>query len=321
MLKISLLIIFNIYAITSTTAQAEIDGIGLPQGRFVEVKQHRMHLDCSGAGPVTVVVDSGIGGSSIEWFLVRESLGESVRFCAYDRAGYGWSDPGVASRTTKNISHELRMLLNNAGEKPPYLMVGHSFGGFTARYFAYRFPNDVMGLLLVDASHPDQISRMNKLVTGTQKRTGGENPLQMPKGNSVENLPELQQLQAGFLNSRRKAIFAQMDEIKYFQQSAEQVRQAMPLPNIPVLVVTRGKQVWPENKQGLFMEKTWLDLQESLSALTINGRHLLATQSGHNIHLDQPELLSDQIRTMIRSYQSAVLHAGVVDLNQDGGSL
>ena len=312
--KIKQLILIPLLLFCVVDARAE--GIGLPQGRFVEVDQHRMHIDCTGKGQVTIVVDSGIGGASVEWLLVRQQLDSQVRFCAYDRAGYGWSDPGFSARTTENISAELQQLLNAAGEKPPYVMMGHSFGGFTARYFAHRYPNQVIGMVFIDASHPDQTQRMKKLVTGTKKRTNGVNPLQAPKNDSIANLPEPHRSQATFLNSRRKAIFAQMDEIKHFSESADQVKEATPLPDIPTLVITRGKKVWPDDTQGQLMEATWKELQSSLADLTSHGRQRIAEGSGHNIHLDQPELIGEEVSRFLQELDPQPVHISVVDIDQ-----
>ena len=290
------------FAITGADSVADTGFLlGSPAGHFYQVDQHRVHLDCSGRGDVTVIADSGIGGSSVEWSLVRELLNkDQLRFCSYDRAGYGWSDPGFSERTTKNITLELYKLLEAAGEESPYILIGHSFGGFTVRYFAHQYPADVTALVLVDSSHPDQVRLMDQLVTGTEKRTRGHNPLQMPAKDYIDKLPEPMRLQAGFLNSRRKAIFAQMDEIKYFQTSAEQVREAMPLPDVPVVVITHGKKVWPLDTEGQQMEAIWTRLQKSLVKLTTQGEHIIASESGHNVHIDQPELIASSIERLIK---------------------
>lgn len=299
--------------ILSTLSSAE--GIGLPQGRFVQVEQHRMHIDCTGTGDVTVVVDAGIGGSSVDWWLVRQELDSSMRFCAYDRAGYGWSDPGFSARTSENITRELTLLLEAAEESGPYLLVGHSFGGFTARLFTAQHPDEVIGLVLVDASHPDQTERMQQLRTGTSKRTNALNPLQIPATSSIDSLPEPLRTQSGFLNSRRKAIFAQMDEIKYFEESAQQVRDANLSPDLPISVITRGQRAWPKDEHGEAMEDAWRSLQASMTSLSRHGVQRMAESSGHNIHLDQPTIISEEIQRLLSERDVDQLRADVVEIN------
>ena len=281
--------------------------LGSPAGKFYEVDQHRMHIECSGESETTIIVDSGIGGSSIEWSMVRDILENGIRFCTYDRSGYGWSDPGASKRTTENISSELHELLHVSGQKPPYVFIGHSFGGFTARYFSYQYPNEVIGLILIESSHPDQAELMGKLKTGSNKRTTGVNPLQLPHKDFINKLAENRRLQAGFLNSRRKAIFSQMDEIKYFQTSANQVKEAFPIPEIPIVVITHGKKIWPLTTEGQEMERIWTNLQQSLTELTNQGEHIIAKNSGHNVHLDEPELIANTIKQLLHKLNKGTM--------------
>ena len=100
-----------------------------PPGTLVDVGGFRLHINCVGTGSPTVVLDAGLGGSSLDWSLVQPELGRSTRVCAYDRAGMGWSDPGPQPRTPGQIARELHTLLTNAGIAGPYVLVGHSLAG------------------------------------------------------------------------------------------------------------------------------------------------------------------------------------------------
>jgi len=131
-----------------------------PPGKLIDVNGHNMHINCVGNKSPTIILDSGTGGFSLEWKDIQRSLSQYVRICAYDRAGYGWSDMGPLPRTTKRITHELHTLLQNAGIHGPYIMVGHSFGGFTAQYFARYFNNEIAGIVLIDSSHEEQVYRL-----------------------------------------------------------------------------------------------------------------------------------------------------------------
>jgi pimeloyl-ACP methyl ester carboxylesterase len=117
------------------------------------VGYYRLHIHCVGEGSPTVVLDAGLGGFSLDWSLVQPELAATTRVCAYDRAGYGWSDPSPQSRTPGQIVEELHTLLLNAGIEGPYMLVGHSAAGKHVRLYADRYPHDVVGMVLVDARH------------------------------------------------------------------------------------------------------------------------------------------------------------------------
>ncbi len=124
-----------------------------PPGTLVDVGGHRLHLYCIGQGSPTVLFEAGHGGSSLDWQLVQPQIAKTTRACAYDRAGYGWSDMGPLPRTPQQIVTELHTLLTNAGIDGPYVLVGHSMGGRAVRLFASCYPHEVVGMVLVDARH------------------------------------------------------------------------------------------------------------------------------------------------------------------------
>lgn len=112
----------------------------------------RLNLYCSGNGSPTVVMDSGWGNSAWPWGLVQPAVAGLTRVCSYDRAGEGWSEPGPLPRTSSAIVADLRALLSAAGEAPPYVLVGHSFGGLNVTLYAHLHPEDLVGLVEVDPS-------------------------------------------------------------------------------------------------------------------------------------------------------------------------
>ena len=117
--------------------------------------RRQVHLLCQGQGSPAVVLESGIPGTALGWASVIEDIASFARVCAYDRAGYGWSEAGPEPRTISNITRELRDLLRTAQVGPPYVLVGHSFGGLVVQVYASRFPDEVAGMVLVDSSHPE----------------------------------------------------------------------------------------------------------------------------------------------------------------------
>ena len=131
-----------------------------PPGVLVDVHGHQMHLLVSGAdrhGPA-VILEAGMGSFSPNWYWVQRELSD-IRTVAYDRPGLGWSEPTGRSRDARTIAEDLRQALIAAGIEPPYVLAGHSFGGLPVRAFADLYPELTAGLVLVDASHPDQWAR------------------------------------------------------------------------------------------------------------------------------------------------------------------
>ena len=127
-----------------------------PPGQLVDLGTHRLHITCAGHGNPTVVFDAALGASSLSWSLVQPAVARFTCACAYDRAGFGWSDAGPLPRTARRIAHELYTLLQRASVPGPYLLVGHSFGGFAARLFTVLHRADVVGLVLIEPAMPEE---------------------------------------------------------------------------------------------------------------------------------------------------------------------
>ena len=288
----NLLYILFITFFTFATVNASDDEPFRPPGRFVNIGFQTMYIDCMGNKSPTILIDVGIAGSSASWYKIAQTLSNNVRTCLYDRAGYGWSDPGRGERTTATIVHELNLLINKAEIPGPFVLVGHSFGGFTARYLAAKFPKNVVGLVLVDSSHPDQIYRLSALDKVKQKSlvTGRKN---LPP----EDFSEFER-KWYFLNSSRKATLAQMGELKYFKESAYQVKHSGPIKDIPVAVLSRGIGQLPE-LSGVSLENEWQDMQKDLLKLSRNSWHLIVTDSGHEIHKEAPNHVVENILKVV----------------------
>lgn len=256
-----------------------------PPGRFINLGMHVMYIECLGDKAPTVLIDVGLADSSANWYKVAKRLAKNVRTCVYDRAGYGWSDPGPGARTTAQIVHELNMLLEFAEIPGPYVIAGHSFGGFTARYFASRYPNKTAGVVLIDSSHPDQIVRLAELDKVEHKQ-----PLKVSRREPAPGYMNEFEKRWYFLNSSRKATFAQMNELKSFKDSADQVKHANTFPDVPLAVLTRGKQLLPEI-HGIYLEQEWRDMQKELLDLSNNSWQVIVEGSGHNIYKDAPDVI------------------------------
>lgn len=285
-------------------------------GRLVAVGGHRLHLYCVGEGRPTVILDAGLFGSSLDWRTVQPEVARTTRACAYDRAGYGWSEPGPLPRTSLRIAEELHSLLANAGETGPYVLVGHSFGGFNVRVFAGRYPAEVAGVALVDASHEELPARLPaEARLGLERQAGWFRILPLmgrlgvariagwPLG-MVAKYPEGLRPAAEAVGLRTQAFRAAAAEGLSFRESGEQARAAGPLPDVPLVVIAAN----PLRYEPMFLPPGMTPaelapilggLQQDLARLSPRSTQLVAEASGHYIHLDQPELVVGAVRRLI----------------------
>ena len=273
-------------------------------GRLFDVGTHRLHMHCLGEGQPTVVLDAGLGGMSLEWAGVQQLLSQLVRVCAYDRAGYGWSESGPMPRTSTQNVDELFVLLQQANIPGPYVLVGHSYGGYNIQLFASRYQDVTAGLVLIDASHPDQIARFQAPPIGvnTVPNSGGT-ILRYSIPTLPANLPDdfKPTVHRQLLNAKTRV--AAGSEYVNFRKGAAQVQETGPLPNVPLVVVTRVMRVWPRTQRGDLMEQLWMDLQTELAAGSLRSAHFIVDKSGHHIHLDQPELVANAIALTVNTAQ------------------
>src|SRR5437016_14256702 len=131
----------------------------LAPGKLVDIGGYRLHINCTGTGSPTVILDAGLGGTSLDWSKVQPAVARFTRVCSYDRAGYGWSETGPGPRTSQQMVTELHLLLAHAQINGPYILVGHSLGGLNMRLYAYHYPQEVAGMILLDSTSEHQFSQ------------------------------------------------------------------------------------------------------------------------------------------------------------------
>src|ERR671916_272011 len=281
-----------------------------PPSEMVEVGGSSMHLHCTGeeGRAPTVIMDSGLGGTVLDWQLVQPELAKSMRVCTYDRAGMGWSDPGPQPRTSQHIVKELHTLLGNAGVTGPYVLVGHSFGGTNVQVYASQYPDEVAGMVLVDSALEDE-----KAITLTESlqpspvllkilATIGVTRLPYTLGAETPGLtsPELEDEQAA-ISSHRKHIFAIADETSSLEESfAENRAHPMALGDRPLVVLTAGsvqtEGTGLSSEQANQLDKLHSESQASLTRRSENAKQIITENSGHYIQVDQPALVIDAVR-------------------------
>ena len=292
------------------------DAQRFPQrGRLVQAGPVRMNIDCRGQGSPTVILESGSGGPSVDWLMVQPEVAKFSRVCSYDRAGYGWSDSGPEPRSSLQIAHELKQLLQAAGEKGPYVLVGHSMGGYDIRVYTGQYPNDVAGMVLVDASHEDQELRAPESIRKWQQdhckhpgwkklkyffqlhlgwarlTAGRDAPAFWPKALREEEES---------LMLPTKHQFATIDEDQVFSTlSAAQVRSSGNLGDRPLIVLTATRQddIPPEipPKDAQAEEDLWVhQLQLELARLSTRGKQIVVDGS-HEMPTEHPEAVISAI--------------------------
>lgn len=262
-----------------------------PPGRLVDIGGHRLHIWCTGAGDPPVILESGLGGSSVGWGFVQPEVARFTRVCSYDRAGIGYSDPGPSPRTARRLAGELAQLLERTGIRGPVVLVGASIGGFTVRVFASEHAERAAGLVLVDASHEDQSHDVPSLAPFVRflAPVGVFRLLGVTFGQPPGSLAPTVRRFARATRFRAAGYQAAADEIMHVRESAAQVRNTRRELTIPVVVVTGARGA----------DATWRDLQRDQVRLSPRGCQIVAAQSGHVVPVDQPQVVVNAIRAIV----------------------
>ena len=275
-----------------------------PPGRLVDVGGHRLHLLCQGNGSPVVILEPGLPGSSLAWESVTADIATFTRVCSYDRAGYGWSDIGQSPRVAGNIVQELNMLLQAAAIEPPYILVGHSFGGLVMQLYANRYPAEVAAMVLVDSAHPEQVSQTTDLETvsvlGPVIRLLA--PVGIPRfffpvpaGRPESRDDSVRSLERELLKTT-KSLRTVASELAGLRESLIDAGANRPnLEQRPLIVMTEGRRG----------AKFWHEMQEDLAKLSEVGEWQIVEGAGHFIHHDRPEAVVNAIRRVLAQVRSA----------------
>ena len=293
-----------------------------PVGRMIDVGGYKLHMIDSNVGAATVVIDSGLGLKTLDWCLVQPEIAKFARVITYDRAGYGWSDASPLARTSENMVEEMHAMLHNAKIPAPYILVGHAFGGMNVRLFASRYPDEVAGVILVDAGHEDLFDKLPQLrpsalyvwLVEAASYVGFFRlldllPSQQKKmHHAIAKYPIYLQRMYGSQTLTTKYIDAMMQESLHQEESYKQIKAAgSSLGDKPLTVISADKPFSKGLKTSAknnALDKTWLQLQADLVTKSSRGKQIM-TSSGHNIPCDQPRVIIDAVQQMVINLKPA----------------
>jgi pimeloyl-ACP methyl ester carboxylesterase len=268
-----------------------------PPGQLVDVGGYRLHINCTGSGSPTVVIEAGWGDSSAGWAWVQPEVAKTTRICTYDRAGMGWSESSPEPRTAREYAKELHTLLAKANESGPYVLVGHSMGGFTVLVYAYDYPEEVSGLVLVDSQ---ALPKSNGTAPGSTPKPGRTSPVSLMARIGVMRLlagslgaiqdlpPEAKQAYTAYSVTPR-SVQTQWDEFIGMNEGGAQARAVTTLGALPLIVLSAVLDDTPDHTAS----------QAGFLPLSTNSQQLFAEQSGHRIMIEQPQAAVAAIVKMV----------------------
>ncbi len=235
--------------------------------KFTALQSARVAYALAGEGPVTIVFESGLGDGMDTWKPVFDQISSFAATFAYDRPGYGRSEDVSGSSTGRDIVDRLRAVLARINVDPPYVLVGHSLGGQVVELFARLYPEDVVGVVLVDSRHSEFTERCHARLDG---------------GCDLPGVMKL--LMPGHMKR----------ELDGASETADQIRQAPPFPDIELVVLSRSKG----NESAEWLE-LWAETQREYTRLSSQVSHIVAPESGHYVHRDDPQAVIAAVRGVV----------------------
>jgi pimeloyl-ACP methyl ester carboxylesterase len=293
-----------------------------PPGETYLVNGHKMHMNCTGSGSPTIVLDAGLGNDSLIWGGVQPVLSRTTRVCSYDRAGFGWSDALPAPRDADHIAVELHELLLQAKVSGPIVLMGHSIAGIYMRDYATRYPADLAGIVFVDASTPLQDENP------AFKAMASRGPMQwsrvwLARSGLIVGLPRLMgqcsqpirgfEAHAGKLQAEDSChlhIGAVSAELDSFNRSGQETVHTGPYGALPILIFSQdpAKSLPKQNppRQLVGVEQAWNLMQEDLKRLSTRSLRIIAKGSSHLVQIDRAELIENEVPLFIEQIRGTV---------------
>jgi pimeloyl-ACP methyl ester carboxylesterase len=290
-----------------TIAVARDQRSNVMPGVSYDVGGHRLHLNCTGTGGPTVVLENGLGETSPLWTRITDAVGRDTRVCAYDRAGQGWSGDAPRPQDGAQIAADLHSLLARAHEPGPYVLVGHSTGGVYALTYMARYPAEVAGMVLLDSAGPNQFTALPDYPRqyATMRRLTALAPslarlgvTRLVPASAFSSLPAQEAAQVRAFATSPRGLRNVRDELSVYPVVFAQAGALTGLAGRPLVVVTAA-----ENQQGV---AGWPAAQDQLATLSSNSSHRLADTT-HVGLLDDPRgagISGRAIEDVIRSVRT-----------------
>jgi pimeloyl-ACP methyl ester carboxylesterase len=283
----------------------------LPPGQFVDLGGRQIHMLVQGQsnGKPTVLLEAGIAGFSSNWAWVQNELAQITQVVSYDRAGLGWSDPAPETKDAQQSAQDLHAALQKAGIQGPYIIAGHSYGGLVVRAFTDLYPGEVAGMVLVDASHPDQWLRIpaskggqtvafGNRVEGFLVRLGIARLFNMNK-STYAGLPEKQAAEMKAILNMPKSWSTSAGVLSIWdKRTREQIEQAHDLGNLPLVVFSVTDQ--PSS-----VAATLTSLQDELPGLSTNSIHVTVEGATHEGLIAKQEYATEVARAIQKVIEAA----------------
>ena len=279
-----------------------------PIGRSVDIGGRKLNIYCSGQGSPTVVFEANWGSPGYTWLHIQREVATFTRACWYDRAGYGWSDPGPFPNHSDSIARDLHRLLGEAHISPPYVLVAHAIGAFHARVFRGNYPREVVGMVLVDPTSEDltihihnHIEFLRPAVLLLHEVMGDVGFMRLMKsdpGIPAGGFNQQEWDALAILQWQTKALVASGKEPPLWI-CGEQARSAGQFGDIPVIVLSAGVQDWEEDPKLDHDHALKLRLQHDLAALSPQGIQRVVDKSGHWIPFDAPDSILLAVRDVV----------------------
>lgn len=311
------ILIFAIVGMVYQTISTNSDKANFPPpGKLVDVGGYKLHIYCIGEGSPTVILDSAADMMSSDWAWIQPEIAKNTQVCSYDRAGMGWSDPSPKSRDAKQVVLELHSLLTNAGISGPYVLVGHSVSGLYARLYASQYPDEVVGMVLVDPGHPDMDQEIPELQAQNANDASLVKTMQtlsyfgLPRllgigKNNANGLPAQQAAEVNVFVSRPQHWATLSALIESTSVTYDEVRATGTLGDIPLIVIS-ANTAWFTKGAPADRARTILNtLHDEIAQLSTNNLHVIVDGATHgSLVLNQDD--AHQVVMAIEAVLSAI---------------
>lgn len=280
--------------------RAQVEARYPAPGRLVDVGGYKLHIHCRGEGSPTVVILAGSAIPSTYYWLIQDETAKRTRVCVYDRAGYAWSDEGSGDLSPLRQVEDLKVLLSNAGIEPPYILAGHSYGGYVARLYAQSYTGEVAGLVMIDSAHEDQWTNFPASIreSAEQMYAGPNKPFNvflMVLLRSLQALLPIENPMANYFPAEVAEVLTAIQKLHpsiVYTVKAEVSDMALgrspriaSLGRTPMIVITHGIPVNLMSQSAAAnadFERVNLEMQTRLLSLSSDTKQVFAEQSNHD---------------------------------------